>query len=426
MLITWKSPQKTEGWLKNTIAWEEKGEEAGVSATSGSAALLTFPSFLTPGELGDFAIGQADFLPFTGEVSLRKANIKLFSKYEFDDPVSLALGAFDLSKAVIFILPLLLVVLAFDVLSSDRDSNRLGLTLAQGVNLRSFFWRRLFIRGGVILAITIIVSTVMFIVQTNEFTSERLSMYAIWLVGVTLYALFWMAIISFVASRNRKGETNVITLLILWAGFTLIVPAAATSVTETIYPTPSRLSYMAEAREMENEAGLEIADIANRYLLDHPELSVTSDSEMPAFLRTGFLVTSTMDEATSPILEEFEKTAAAREKTLGLLKYISPAITTHILFNDVAGTSSSRHSEYQKAVRDFKNQYAERVGPLIMANQRLGESDFNNIPTFHFPKQSVGNVLSQNFGSLLFLLIISGLLMFMADRRVRMIKGPNG
>lgn len=417
---------KTESWLKDAKAWEEKGSDAGVSARSGSAVMLTFPSSLTPGALGDFAIGQSDFLPFMTEISLRQSDIKQFSKYEFDNPVSLALGAFDLSKAVIFILPLLLVVLSFDVLSSDRDSNRLGLKMAQGINLRSYFWRRLFVRGVLVLGLTAIVSTIMFVIQTNEFTSERLSMFAIWLAGVALYGMFWMAIISFIASKNKNGETNVISLLILWACFTLIVPAAMTSVTETIYPTPSRLAYMAEAREMENQASLEISDIANKYLLDHPELSVTDDSEMPAFFRTSFLVTSTMDKATRPILEEFEQISVERENTLELLRYFSPAIITHILFNDVAGTSSKRHSEYHKAVRDFKSQYVERVGPLIMSNQRLGESDFNTIPAFHFPEQNAGDVFSQNIVSLLFLIIVSGLLIFLADSRVRSIRGPNG
>ena len=416
---------KTENWLKDAKAWEENGSNSGVSARSGSALMLTFPSSLSPGPLGDFAIGQSDFLPFTGEISLRQADVKLFSKYEFDNPVSLALGAFDLSKAVIFILPLLLVVLSFDVLSADRDSNRLGLTLAQGVNIRSFFWRRLFIRSGFVLGLTALVSTFMFVIQTNEFTAERLSFFVIWLIGVSLYALFWIGIISFIASKNRNGETNVITLLILWAGFTLIIPAATTSVTETIYPTPSRLAYMAEAREMENQAGLEIADIANRYLLDHPDLSVSSDSEMPSFFRTSFLVTSTMDEATKPILAEFEQTASEREQTLGLLRYFSPAITTHILFNDLAGTSSERHIDYQKAVRDFKIQYAERVGPVIMANQRLGGSDFNDLPAFSFAEQNVEAVLTNNLISLIFLLLVSGFLLFVADRRLGKIKGPN-
>jgi len=417
---------KTDSWLKDAKAWEEKGADSGVSARSGSAATLTFSTSLTPGELGDFAIGQSDFLPLTGEVSLRQANIKQFSKYEFEDPISLALGSFDLSKAVIFILPLLLIVLSFDVLSSDRDANRLGLAMAQGINLRVFFWRKLFVRCATVLALVISVSTVMFLLQSNGLTSARVSLFAIWLAGVIFYAVFWMAIIGFVASKNRNGESNIISLLILWAGFTLIVPAAATSVTETIYPTPSRLAYMAEAREMENEAGLEIADIANRYLLDHPELSVSSDSEMPAFYRTGFLVSSTMDEATSNILAEFEKTALDRENTLGLLRYISPAITTHILFNDLAGTSSKRHSEYYKAVRAFKNQYAERVGPVIMANERLGVNEFKNLPQFHFPEQKISDVLYNNLISLIFLIIVSGILIFLADKRIRMIKGPNG
>mgnify|MGYP000580847758 CR=1 FL=1 len=82
-------------------------------------------------------------------------------------------------------------------------------------------------------------------------------------------------------------------------------------------------------------------------------------------------------------------------------------------------------TEYQKAVRDFKNQYAQHVGPLIMANQRLGTDEVAGLPSFEFEEESAGEIFSRNFVSLIFLMLVSGVLLTLADKRIREIKGPN-
>jgi ABC-2 type transport system permease protein len=110
-------------------------------------------------------------------------------------------------------------------------------------------------------------------------------------------------LIALTASFNNSGEFNVLTLLGLWVGLTLIIPAAGSSVAEALYPAPSRLAYLAEAREVENEARLREADVSNEFMLDHPELLVDLESEFPAYVSSAFLVTSTVDAATRPIVE---------------------------------------------------------------------------------------------------------------------------
>jgi len=76
----------------------------------------------------------------------------------------------------------------------------------------------------------------------------RFAIFAVWMTFVVFYGAFWSVLIAFVASFNRSGEFNVLTLLGLWVGLTLIGPATSSSLADALYPSPSRLTYLAEAR----------------------------------------------------------------------------------------------------------------------------------------------------------------------------------
>jgi len=221
-----------------------------------------------------------------------------------------------------------------------------------------------------------------------------------------IYAAFWIAVIALVASYNRRSEFNIMALLSLWLGFVFIVPSGASAILETVYPTPTRLAYLAEARETENTARLSEAEIANQFILDHPEMLVNESAEVPAFLRSSFLVTNTVDRATRPILDEFEAAAQQREATIGIIRFLSPAIMTHGLFNDLAGTSSSRHQAYVRQVREFKSAYSDRVGPGIVAGQALSLAEFHDIDQFYFQDESLTVALGRHVSPFLFLILL--------------------
>lgn len=410
----------TATWRNDLEALEEDRTASGVPPWGGSPMDVTFASYLPPMPLGDFAIGQSDLLPSIGVVSMWNPDVRMFSKYEIEDPVSLALGAFDLGKAIIFILPLVLIVLCFDVLSSERDANRLGLALAQGARIRALLWARLSIRAGLVLGLTFLVASCALLAPADIFaTSQRLSYFAVWALCVSLYTVFWIAAIGFVAGTNRRGEANIMLLLLTWAGLNLILPASVAAIAETVYPPPSRLAYLAEAREVEVETELAEPNLAHRFIADHPNMLVDDTSAIPGYVRTAFFVTSAVDDATKPILAAFEQAAQQRDGTLGLLRYLSPSIIAHGLFNDIAGTSSARHHRYVAQARTFKAAYAERVGPHIVAGRRLSLKEAATLPEFRFEgDDTVGAVLWRNTGVLLFLALVTGVLLLLADRRV--------
>lgn len=409
--------QTMSTWLANLELKETQGAQAQVSPRTGSAMDVRFSSYLPQAPLADFAIGQSDILPYLGTVALSDPDIRMFSRYEFDDPVSLMLGSFDLSTAIVVLLPLLLIVFCFDLISADRDANRLGLTLSQGISISSLFWSRLLLRSGTIMIVLFVILFIVLLTNNGAAAvSDRATPFLLWSLASIVYAAFWIGIIALVASYNRRSEFNIMALLSLWLAFVFIVPSGASAILETVYPTPTRLAYLAEARETENETRLRESEIANQFILDHPEMLVNEAAEIPAFLRSSFLVTNTVDQATRPILDEFEAAAQRREASVGIIRYLSPAIIVHGLFNDLAGTSAARHQSYVQQVRAFKAEYAERVGPGIVAGQPLSMAEFEAIGAFRF--QDDTRTIGSHLLPLLFLLALVIAAVIVVNRRL--------
>ena len=411
-----------DAWLSDLRRLEEGIDTENLPPTTGSAMDVVFASSLPQEPLSDFAVGQSDLLPFVGEISLWDPDIRLFSKYEFADPVGLALGSFDISKAVILFLPLLLIVFCFDVVSADRDSNRLSLTILQVTNLRRLFWQRFVFRASVVLVFTL-TSAFIILAINSGYTAfgDRLPIFGVWALSVLFYGIFWCMLIALTASFNNSGEFNVLSLLGLWVGLTLIIPAAGSSVAETLYPTPSRLAYLAEAREVENEARLREADVANEFMLDHPELLVNLESEFPARVSSAFLVTSTVDEATRPIVASFEEALLERDRVLSLFSYLSPAVGVHGALNEIAGTSSRRHQSYLTQARKFKADYAGLVGPDVVAKRAISSEVFDSLSKFQFVEDSLLDRLDKSIKPIIFLLALSIGMLLLTNRRLRCI-----
>lgn len=411
----------TADWLRDLRTLETGASAKAVAPWAGSAMDVSFASHLPPAPLGDLAIGQSDLLPQVGAVSLWNPDVRLFSRYQIEDPVALALGGFDLGKAILLVLPLLLIVLGFDVVSAERDASRLGLVLAQGGSLRSLVWTRLAIRAGAALAVTSLIACAA--VVFSDGVAARLPGFALWAAGVLVYAVFWVALIAVVAARNGRGDLNIMVLLFAWAALSLVVPASIAAITEAVHPPPSRLAYLAEAREVEIATERGEADVAGAYAAEHPELVIDQASAIPGYVRTAFFVTSAVDRATQPVLAAFEQAAARRDDALDVLRHASPAIILHGLFNDIAGTSSARHRRYEAAVRAFKARYAALAGPYIVAGRRLPLDLATSLPQFQLDDDGLAAVAGRHAGALLWLVLVTVAALVAADRRMRRMAG---
>ncbi len=363
-----------------------------------------------PGPLADLSVGVSDVQPMTATVSQWRSIENLFGIYQFQNPLALAAGPFDFAFVITFLLPLLMIVLAYDVLSEDRERGRLDLLLAQPVAIRDLAFARLGVRFGAVLVLWVGAALVGLAVGEGEGRSVR---FAIWLTVAAAYFVFWAALITWVVSLFLRSETTLLALVAVWALSGMIGPAVLTAAAEAAYPAPSRLAFLSDAREAASDAYKSRADIMQGMLLDHPELTV-DDYSIPEYIRTSFLVTRTVDAKVEPVLERFDAVLSARRSFLNRLQYASPAVLTLHAFNAAAGTDLERQKRFEREVRAYKKVLGDRVEPDVLADIRLTPEAYDALPRFAFKEASFGAVARTVLGPVFYLGAFAALFGFLA------------
>lgn len=397
-------------WRDRLIAVENGTTAAEDDRWAGLAMDVAFPATISPGPLSDLSHGVSDVKPATSRVSLWRSVDRLFGNYQFQSPIDTAAGAFDLAFVIIFIMPLLMIALSYDALSEDRELGRLGLLLSQPISLRQLVTARLKIRFGAVAAIVLVASLIGLIAGSGgQDMGVRLSFMGIWLLVAAAYFLLWAAVITWAISLNLKGETTALLLAGLWIINGLVGPASLSAAAESLYPTPSRLAFLSEAREASAAAYKSQADIMQGMLLDHPDLTAENYS-IPEYIRTAFLVNKTVDDSVVPILTRFDEVQAERRSFLSKLQFAAPSVLTLQAFNLAAGTNLERHIAFEKSVRDFKQSIAEAVEGKVIAGERLSVAEYDALPRYYHQGPTVGAVLGNVALPVLFLIALATLL----------------
>lgn len=379
---------------------------------------IGIPATLPAAPLGDFASGAGDLYPTTAMVDGWASQANLFDEYEFDNPTSLSLGSFDLTFLAVALMPLLMIAVSFDVLSSDRERGRARLVALQAGHVGQSVWQRLLIRNvWPWAAFSIVALLAALIAPTGSDMSARLVRFGAWLTIALLYAGFWFGLIALAAAAIKRSETVASALFAVWATFLFAVPAIGGALAEGLYPPPSRLAFLSEMRQGEVEAVRETAALTAGFLADHPEMSV-SDEAVPSYYSRAYLANIEGAKRTTPVLNAFTTSRQKRADLVGQLQFLSPVMIADRALTAVAGGDANRALRYQAQARSALTDLHARIGPAVLAKQRLSLDEFDAIPRFAFQDRGPGEILADHAAPLGFLVLLGSACAFGARRRL--------
>ncbi|MEM9533039.1 MAG: DUF3526 domain-containing protein [Pseudomonadota bacterium] len=395
-------------WLE-TLRQIEGGELA-PSPYDARPINIRLPAALAPAPLGDFARGAYDLHPTTATIGAWSNAVNLFPHYQFDNPGLIQLGRFDFAFVAIVLLPLLMIALSFDAAASDRASGRLRLLSAQPIRPGRLVLGRLLLRAALLWVCLVLVALVFLLVNAAPVGfGERLARFGLFAVGLSVYALFWFALISLCVAYIKRSEAVIASLIAAWAILTLGIPGIVATTAERLYPQPSRLAYLSEMRQAQGDAAREAAQLTAGFLVDHPDLTV-SDEAVPDYYRGTYLANLEVERRTGPVLEAFVDARTQRDRLIGITQYASPAIITSGILNAAAGADIGRHYNFQQQARFALRDLSGQVGPAIVARQRMTTGEVEAIPNFGFEDQPVSAMLAESVMpfAYLFLLALAG------------------
>jgi len=334
---------------------------------------------LAPAPLALAAVGLSDLHPSTVKVSARTKDEFLFAD-EIRNPLHLLAGAVDLAFVLVFVLPLAVLALSYNLVSAEREQGTLALAACTGVDLRRVLLGKLLVRAGLPLLATLLAMGLALALAGVGPSWPLAGLFA----ATSLYAAFWALLAAWVNSRGRDSAHNALALAASWIGLVLIVPAAVNLLADTLYPVPSRAEMVLAVRGASVDADRARDATLARYREEHPDTQpdeLKRGSPRERVVRRIAVVDASAARVQA-VVDAHDVQLARRQALVDRLAFASPALLMQLAATDLAGSGGARFVAFYAQVDGFHSQWRAFFLGRARANQALTEADYAAFPNF--------------------------------------------
>ena len=377
-----------------------------------NGAQVTMPQL----PMGALAVGSSDILPLAYRVSAGE-NLSFETTQYKRNPLRLATGHFDMGFVILYMMPLMLLVASFNMISEDRDNGNARLLFAGGVKTWQLLTSKLLIRAITIIGPILLFSLIGFLWAGGASVGSW-GRFFLW-SGVTIvYGSFWLGLALWVNGLGRNSATNAVILAVAWIGLVVVAPGMVNVTAETVSPVSSKVSFVNAQRAAAAEATESAAETMADFLGDHPELAKLKGD------RVNYAINRVVrNEAVAknlrPVLEEQEQQVSHQQAIFARWGYLSPSILVYRLQLDATGASTSRHSFFIEQLKAFRETWNGFFQAKYFEWKPLQPETYDNLPTMDYQEETAANVLGRGVGPLIGLLIFTGLVLAASTTRFR-------
>lgn len=381
-----------------TIArFEERAVHQRQSATEMRADVAAnergWLALLPPAPLAALAIGQGDVYPNYIRVTARSLDA-LVTGDQIEHPLSVASGQFDAAFVVLFLYPLLIFAVSFDLTATERDRGTLRMVLSQPVTLQQVVAGKMIVRVLKLL-VPMLIITIGITALTSASAPGFWLRAAAWAVGIAVYGLIWHGLALVVNARGLSAPANALVLAGLWLLFAVVGPSAVNLLIATTYPMPSRVEAAIEARAATQEATVQGSRQLGQFLQDHP----TSSSVGREGMRQFALLQAARDKKVADRLQAVEasfNTQLRRQQQLASsLSVLSPTMVAQGVLLDVAGTNTARFDRFRGETAAFQQQWKAYFEPRVLDAATVTPAEYANAPSFEFVDEPASGMLTR-------------------------------
>ncbi len=266
-----------------------------------------------------------------------------------------------------FIIPLLLIFLAFASVSSEKEQGRLKLLYLQGVSTRKLLFSKTisyWLIGIVLLILSLGIQFLLFSNNSGQDLINRL------LLIFLFYALFYWIVCSLTVylSAALKNNTAALTsMLALWVLWSIFLPKLVGAFTEETHPLPSRQAFSAAMQE-DRSKGID----GHNPLSEQEEklkdsilqvYSVESVDDLP--INFDGLVMQADEDFGAKVWDKhfgaLDATLLKQKKTFQRSGLINPFVSLQSLSMGLAGTDNWHHTHFQQEAEKYRRVFIKTL-----------------------------------------------------------------
>lgn len=314
--------------------------------------------------LSPLAAGVSDLAPSRLEIKLNTP-FGFTDTYDFENPRGLALGRFDLAFAIVFLLPIGLLLLFALLVTFERDRDMLRLVAAQAASPRTWIAARV----AAILAWAVpvvLLGIVLALIVAGVPIGAVAGVLGTALLLTLIYMLFWAGVALFVLGRQPGAGAALGSFAAIWAALTIGLPLAGSALTSMVDPAPSAIRYVDAQRGTGDAVEAERDALLTRALLARPDLRAFADGapKLDYATKLSFLTPET-ERRLTPLKTGLEDHRARQERIARVAGFLIPPLGIESAFATLAGTDPARQRGFEMQARDYQHQLRGIVYPLV-------------------------------------------------------------
>ena len=301
----------------------------------------------------------------------------------------------DLLYIVKVIISLCAMLFAFNIISGEKETHTLSLSLSNGLSRTSLItgkWIGGFTSFIVPFIAVVLLGTIIIMLSPQvQFNSEDWAKLGMYLLSSVIYLAFFFSLGLFISCITYSPASSLVISLFLWALIVFVVPNLGNTLARQLVKLPS-----IQQLEMKRE-----------------HIWIKEVFEITQAMRQGDSSRS-FDSALSTINSENDKLMADyRARFNGLVSLsknitrFSPSAAFTYLATDLAGTGVEEEHRMKEAVLNYKNMVWNK--PIDSGGNILGD-----FPAFTFRRSAIKEVLAAGGLTNCAILILFNLLSFSA------------
>lgn len=220
--------------------------------TSPYWAIWNSPSyaFKYPSPMMVFSLGQAEQYGFYKKVTNWSTPFDSDMAEEIANPERLVIGTLDFNFVLIYLLPILIVILLFNVGGLEKDLRFEKLIFLNNVSKKKWLLSRFSFYYGLI---NILLFSLMFIYAmiAGVFHNEAYSFFIL-LFTTSLYMFLWFFIFYFINYFGKQSSDQALKMISAWLLLCIIIPGAIHQFSSIKYPVNYMTEYIDADRDKSN------------------------------------------------------------------------------------------------------------------------------------------------------------------------------
>lgn len=334
--------------------------------------------------LAPVSIGQADMIPNYYAIGYR-SKVSFMYDSEIENPWNLLNGHFDLAFLMVFLVPLLIFSLSYNMLSGEREQGTLKMLMSQPLDLLTLLSAKILTRAAFIIVVAAILPILLLLVFRPEARQlDQAGLLALWAGLVAAYCLFWFALAFAVNSFGRSSATNALMLIASWTLLVLVAPVVLNLVVGLASPAPSRTELTSRTRviEAENLRRYDKLFHGDYQYVGKPDVLLAKNGRFvtPPRTRAYLLADRDMDERIDGLLKRFDVQLQGQQHLVDRFGPVSPAVVTYEGFSSLAGNGSRRYLAFKDQVDRFHDRWRSYFLPRVLEGIAMREEDFGKLP----------------------------------------------